>query len=171
MQAIRDGGSNYCGPTSLSAITGVGTKSITRIIQKVRNNNRKVTGIAVIEAMALMKAMGVQSNLIHQPSGAKAPRLSSWLTRNKKKGMTYLIVVTGHMLVVRDNEVVCTQFGGMAGPLSASKSLFKNVKFVWEILNPPTESAPAKAPIKGQPVASFQTTLGNVSFFSGKVGA
>lgn len=169
MQAILDGGSSYCGPTSLSAISGVGTKTITRMIQETRRNTRKVTGIAVIEAMAMMKKLKIKNELIYNKAVSKSKyNLASWVAKNGKSGVTYLVVVTGHMLVVRDRRVVCTQWKGMEGNLAESKSLFKMVKFVWKIENS-NESQKIATELSGNPVATFETAMGSVSFFGGKI--
>jgi hypothetical protein len=170
MKAIYDGGSTYCVPTSLSAVTGVGTKKITEIIQKLRKNKRKVTGVSVMEIKQLFNLLKIEAEPTMLPGDRI--RLSKWATYIRQKGVVYLVLTRSHMMVIRDSEVICTQFKGCVGPLGQSKFLKSEIRMAYAVKNPATVNeivTQGAERIKGNPMASFRTSFGTIGIFSGSV--
>lgn len=127
--AILDG-SGYCGPTSLSAVTGFGTKRLCKALRLI-TGKAAIKGLPVSGMDCFLKKFGLSARGRQRPpERVTLAKFQDWHTR---KGVAYLVNVTGHYLVIRDDRVCCTQFRGKVSALADSKYLRSNVKNFWVI--------------------------------------
>lgn len=130
-------GSTYCGPTSLSAVTGVGTKELCAIIRSKFPYIKVVKGVSVDTMISMLDHFGLEYT---KPSKAFKPcNLRTWLRDYRARDTTYILNLTGHYVVVRNDEIICTQFNGKITPICQSKYLGTRVKRYYVIESEPKE--------------------------------
>lgn len=134
-QPAKINGSKYCGPTVLSAVTGIGTKELCQIIRFINPNRKMVKGLSNHDLSETLKYCGVNT----QDSYPRKINLRNWIKLNKKPDITYIINVSNHYLVIKNGYVICTQFGGRIESLCRSKYLGCQVHRVWQILTEPSK--------------------------------
>lgn len=130
-------GSKYCGPTSISCVTGVGTKEICKVVRDKFPWRKQVKGLFNKELLVTLDHFGVK----YQQIKMTCCTLRNWVDGYMRKGTTYILNLTGHYVVVSGDEIVCTQFKGQRTPLSNSKYLRTQVLKAWMITSEPKASA------------------------------
>ena len=136
------GASRYCGPTSLSAITGHGTAKITRWVRR-RTGQQYVKGMTSKLAVEYLKANGYEVELAWEqtkwglgwPPGTDglAITLRRFIEYHARPRDVYLVNVTGHFLVLHAGQIVCTSSGGRPIPASSSNYNRCRVKKAWRV--------------------------------------
>ena len=120
---VRLNGSKYCGPVSLSALTGHGTRYITEKIRdryglyRVRGMQTEWCVWYLVEHGLNCKRMAIKGR----------PNLRQWHEDYARKDETYLVGLTDHLVVIRNGMIVCTQFRGVPKCLAMSRYLRKRV--------------------------------------------
>jgi len=134
------GASHYCGPTSLSAITGLGTGTITKIVRKMRQKNGRaqaVKGMWNDEMLHVLKLLKYQAEITFRywevKSGEKRTTFAKWADYHADKTSVYLVQLTGHYVVYHSGRVVCTSKNGRLHPVAENRHLRKMVKRVWRV--------------------------------------
>lgn len=131
-------GNGYCGPTSISAVTGLKTGDITVVLRKLNRNRIRVRGINDYELLMALNYFGVKYSRCKNYK--KMCNLRNWISDYMGRDKTYILRLTGHYIVVRNGKVVCTQFRGKITDISKSKYLGSRVKRFWEIESEPSRS-------------------------------
>lgn len=143
--AKYDGGSRYCGPTSLSAITGHPTSKITRRIRQMTNRTA-IKGMFNYEVLEYLRQSGYTVEEVYRslagknwparfitPTRGPAITLRRFIEYHQRGRDVYLVNVTGHYLVLFGSEVVCTSAAGQPRPALESKYLRCKVKYAWRV--------------------------------------
>ena len=68
MNEIQFGKNRYCGPSALSAVLGITTDEAEKLLQKLRNNKRKVTGVYLYELQSVLNLFGRKATIV-EPKG------------------------------------------------------------------------------------------------------
>jgi hypothetical protein len=131
-------GNGYCGPTSISAVTGLKTSDIAAVLRKLNQNRIRVRGINDYELLMALNYFGVKYSRCKNYK--KMCNLRNWISGYMGRDKTYILRLTGHYIVVRNGKVVCTQFRGKITDISKSKYLGSRVKRFWEIESEPSRS-------------------------------
>lgn len=131
--AIRNG-NRYCGPTSLSCVTGKPTKEIAAIIRHYFPRIKRVVGTPSTAITKVLQHYQVKASF-----RCLSGTFRSWIANWQRKDTTYILWVSNHYLVVRNNQVVCTQFRGQIGDINLSKYLRCRVSGHWVIESEPKE--------------------------------
>jgi len=131
---VRLNGNKYCGPTSLSALTGHSTSYITTKIRQ-KFNVCRVRGMYMEWCIWYLQHAGISCTITKFPQPIT---LKNWHENHARKDTTYFIGLTGHFVVVRNGKIVCTQFKGIPKNIHFSKYLRKQVKSVYIISGEPT---------------------------------
>lgn len=131
-------GNGYCGPTSISAVTGLKTSDIAAVLRKLNQNRIRVRGINDYELLMALNHFGVKYSRCKNYK--KMCNLRNWISGYMGRDKTYILRLTGHYIVVRNGKVVCTQFRGKITDISKSKYLGSRVKRFWEIESEPSRS-------------------------------
>ncbi len=131
-QAAKVNGSGYCGPTSLSAVTGVGTKEIAQTVRHYYPSIKRVCGLENMVLTKVLDHFGVKNR--HKSCRGT---LRSWVEDYRRPNTAYIVHVSSHYLVVYNDQVVCTQFGGKVGLLADSNYLRCRVSGFWMIESDP----------------------------------
>lgn len=127
-------GSKYCGPTSLSCVSGIGTKEICKIVRHLDSRRKRIRGMYNREMEKVLDYLNIGWKLLN----FKKCTLSNWVEGYRRTGATYILNVSRHYLVLKDDKVVCTQFKGEIGELKNSKYLRCRVNKVWMVLSEPS---------------------------------
>lgn len=139
--AAPGNGTHYCGATAISAVTGM---PITRVEDFVlahrtrepvsprkglRNAAARVTTMWSREIEPVLASIGVQA----KSEGWLWSRISlaRWLRVKAKPDTTYIVLITGHFVAVRNFMLVDTRY---RTPTPVAKAYARcRVKWVWEI--------------------------------------
>ena len=142
LHEVKINGNRYCGPTSLSALTGHSTSYIT---SKVRNKFavQRVRGMHTRWCLWYMNEAGLSYT---EKSFRKPCNLRNWHSNYARRDITYFVALTTHFVVIRNGMIVCTQFKGVAKPIALSKHLRKQVQSVYEIKGTPNPEIVQKKP-------------------------
>lgn len=146
--AVYDGGgSRYCGPTSLSAITGHDTATITKFIRR-KFRPGPVKGMHNKEAIAYLRHCGYEVDLVYRSARlgycasheigkvrpvTKPMNLRKWIDEYARGREVYLINVTQHYVVLHSGMIVCTSRSGKPVPAGEIKSMSKQAERVWRV--------------------------------------
>ena len=137
--AVRNG-NRYCGPVSLSAVTGIGTKEIAQTVRHYYPSIKRVCGLEDIVLTTVLDHFGVKYT-----TNSCNGTLRSWVENYRRPNIPYIVMTSSHYLVVYNDQVVCTQFGGKIALLADSKYLRCRVHRYWLIKsNPKIEIVGAK---------------------------
>ena len=126
-QAAKVNGSKYCGPTALSALTGMGTKEICRAIRKATGMGQ-VKGLHELHAVRFLRQFGMKVK--PTPAGGS---LAAWCSEWACSAAVHLVIPANHYVVINGKQIVCTQFRGQIADLAQSKYLRCRVKLAWEV--------------------------------------
>jgi hypothetical protein len=126
------GSSTYCGPTSLSAITGHGTGMVTKWVRDTYRL-KCVKGMRVPYAIGYLKAKGYTVDRVWGRYANGRCTLGRFVDFHARPRDVYLVNVTGHYLVLHAGKVVCTSSGGQIRPASANKHLRRQVVNAWRV--------------------------------------
>ena len=130
----------FCGPGALSAITGrtaeCGAAWIN--VERGRPAWRLVQGCSNHQVRRALRKLGYIArrqyvcNVITRSGRFLKPTVMQWLDQRIHKSATYLVVVTGHYVVVRGNQLVDNQHGNPVH-VERSKHIRKRVRMVFII--------------------------------------
>lgn len=129
--AIVDG-SGYCGPTCLSALTGIGTRQIARVLRS-RFALRAVRGLTVSQMQWFIEAAGYQ----FAPTSVTPNTIDS----GRAGDGVYLVELENHWMLWRGSKIICTEFSGHVRDVSDSKYRHDRVVATYEITGEVSESA------------------------------
>lgn len=145
--ANYDGYSRYCGPATLSAITGKGTAEICRSLRKMFALDA-IKGMTNYQMLEYLKAAGYSVELVYRAVGGSAAgwagrvivapsglpmNFKKWHEENARGRDVYLVEVTGHYVALHNGQMVCTLNGGMLRSVANCRSYRKQVKRVWRV--------------------------------------
>lgn len=125
-------GSSYCGPTSLSCVSGIGTKEISKIIRHYFPRRTRIKGMYPKELEETLFHLDI--NFTKHKANCN---LSAWTKYFQKPNAVYILNLTTHFLAVCNGNIVCTQFHGKIAAITDSKYLKKDVLFFYEIKSNP----------------------------------
>ena len=140
-------GTGYCGPTVLSAITGIGTSYISRIARQ-DTKRRCIKGMSNKQLEKVLNFFSIK----FEKKTCKGT-VNQWVYDYRRRDVTYILNVTNHYIAIRNDQVICTQFKGVITPLSGSKYLRTQVKAFWII-----ESEPKKVKLPEPPKPKRKTS-------------
>ena len=93
-----------CGVTAVAIAAGVTFQVAWDILKKIGNRNGNWKGVTYVhQQVTALKELGVK----YQHNYIKGrPTLQQWVQWETKPGVTYMVVTTGHVQVVKDGKVV-----------------------------------------------------------------
>lgn len=133
------GTNRFCGPTVLSALTGLSTDDCAAVARTLRER-RAVKGMQDWELMATLRKLGGQA--FHYAHNGARQSLELWMesrseTQRKK---LYVVTVSEHYVLVRGDLVLCSWTRGEWMHILSHP--FRNKRFVSAILvEPPAKKA------------------------------
>lgn len=145
--ANYDGYSRYCGPTTLSAITGKGTAEICRSLRTMFARD-SIKGMHNFEMLEYLKQVGYSVELVYQAVGGSAAgwagrvveapsglpmTFKKWHRENARSRDVYLVQVTKHYVALHNGQVVCTSNNGRICSIDEYRLGRKQVKKVWRV--------------------------------------
>lgn len=113
---VKGDRNRYCGPSAISAITGMNTGEAARMIRHV-GGRKSVKGSADWEVRRVLESCGIRSN--RETFGlklgkSKGPTLAAWLRHTVKERTAkrvFLIVAGWHYQLVQGRRIVCGILG------------------------------------------------------------
>lgn len=99
-------GNRYCGPSAISAVTGLTTDEAAALI-RFKHNKRKVTGTHPKHVTGVLYDCGIHAMVVKVEG---RPTLAGWLNLNAYRltpGRVYLIVAGNHWQLVECDSYVC----------------------------------------------------------------
>jgi len=148
---VKGDKNRYCGPSVISAITGINTGEAARLIRHV-GGRRSVKGSYTYEVKEALEMCGIRSQWEHfglQLSGSnRGPTLAAWLRHTKKERTAkrvFLIVAGWHYQLVQGRRIVC---GILGEPTSIRGKRVKRrarVSNVWELTAEGKVTIPSEA--------------------------
>ena len=105
---IPTGKNRYCGPFAIAALTGGTTDDASRLV-------RSFTGRRYIKWMytsEVAKALQLRGKAIRRVNWRRRerPTLNQWINTHAKPDTSYVVLVTGHFIVVSNNRYACSEF-------------------------------------------------------------
>lgn len=136
------GASRYCGPTSLSALTGMGTADITLKLRRQRMSGKPVKGMDNSEMEYFLERAGYTVERVfgrpRKPGWGRVTvesiTLSKWLEWRADRRSMYLIHIGHHYVCYQwGRGMVCTSRGGVLHDASTNRYLRSRVKNAWRV--------------------------------------
>ena len=146
----RADGNRYCGPSVISAVTGMTTGEAARLIRHV-GGRKSVKGSYTSEVTGALSMCGIKStyqNFGLKLGRSKGPTLAAWLRHTVKERTAkrvFLIVAGHHFQLVQGRRYVC---GIVGEPVSVRHKRVKRrarVSNVYELSSLGTIQIPAEA--------------------------
>jgi len=136
----------YCGPSVISALTGMGTGEAARLIRAV-SGKTAVKGTSVPALWKALRRCGIESAGRWVPPSGEKPTLAAWLatTAGDRGGRVFLILAGNHWQLVSGNRFVCGQTGEIVGLDHPKVKRRRRVETVWTLTTPLGVSVPAEA--------------------------
>jgi len=154
---VKGDKNRYCGPSVISAITGINTGEAARLIRHV-GGRRSVKGSYTYEVKEALELCGIRSQWEHfglQLSGSnRGPTLAAWLRHTKKERTAkrvFLIIAGNHYQLVQGRRIVCGILGEPTSIRSKSVKRRARVSGCYElhsmgkICKPPEAIKPKKS--------------------------
>lgn len=160
---VKGDKNRYCGPSAISAITGMNTGEAARMIRHV-SGRKSVKGSADWEVREVLERCGIRSvreNFGLKLGRSKGPTLAAWLRHTKKERTAkrvFLIVAGWHYQLVQGRRIVC---GILGEPTSIRDKRVKRrarVAEVFELHSMGKICKPPEAIKPKRPVNSYYNT-------------
>lgn len=137
------GKNHYCGPTALSAITGLSRDDIAAMARQ-HSGRRAIKGMFDGEAFAVIRQLGGSVRVARDYRGERET-LAQWLDRRPDylRDQVLLVAVTGHYVAVLRDIVVCSMQGGEARHILSARCRNHQLRAAWAIELPPHVKPPA----------------------------
>ncbi len=126
-------GNTFCGPCSISAVSGIGTKEIAKIVRHYNPTRLRACGIWNTDLINVLNHLGIKWE--KQKANCN---LLAWTRYFQKRNAVYILHLKNHFVTVRNDKIVCTQFWGKVTPIEQSKYLKNKVVAFYEIKSDPT---------------------------------
>lgn len=124
----------YCGPSALSAITGLSTGDTAAPLRKV-SGKRKIVGTATCHMKTALEQLGYHTGCAfdyeHLPAKGR-PTLLQWAKQRDDLSETYLLSVGHHWAVVQGRRYVCGMVNRIV-PIKQAPKKRARVKAAWRI--------------------------------------
>ncbi len=124
----------YCGPSALSALTGLSTGDTAALLRKV-SGKRSIKGTHTRHMKVALEWLGYRTgcdfDYEHLPARGR-PTLLRWAKGRPDKSATYLLSVGHHWAVVQGRRYVCGIIGSIV-PIKESPKKRAKVKAAWRI--------------------------------------
>ena len=101
------GKNRYCGPFAIAALTGGTTDDASRLVRSF-TGRRAIKYMYTDELKEALIRRGKKLKHISFPKGCR-PTLSQWIAKHAKPDTSYVVLVTGHYVVVSNNRFACSQ--------------------------------------------------------------
>lgn len=100
----------YCGPFAISVITGAGFEQVRSVSNSVANRplNQGICGMSEWNVLKALQELGFWTQLAykwHNKDYQKKLTFKEWLKRDRADCI-YLVVLTGHYVVVKGNQFI-----------------------------------------------------------------
>lgn len=116
-------GSKYCGPTSISCLTGHPTGYVCEKIRARFPNYKRIRGLHPNALLWYLRDIAKLTVIGNHDKSTEWGTLNTWRALYQKRDVVYLIIVSNHYIVLKNNEVCCTQFKGKIESIEKSKYL------------------------------------------------
>lgn len=111
------GKNSYCGPTAISALTGISKDDVAAIVRK-QTGRPSVKGMHTHEAVHVLNEVGCGIQILVRDKAKyhRRPTLAKWMEDRtpEQRELPMLVEVTGHYVAVLRDTVVCSMQGGEA---------------------------------------------------------
>lgn len=129
----------YCGPSAISAVTGMNSGEAARLIRRA-TGSASVKGTSSFAMEHALYCCGVSMNRLHSGDpdvdGSSSPTLAAWFkstSKIRKGGRVFLVSAGNHWQLVRNARFVCGLTKEVV-PLTHDKVRRRaRVKAVWEL--------------------------------------
>lgn len=151
LRAPKNTGNKYCGPSAISAITGIGTAEAATVIRSI-TGQRAVKGTRHSAMEIALYKLGYRTKLVKSsPDGKTKPTLAQWLKASKEMrtaGRIFLVCAGHHYQVISGRRYVCGIVGEVVSVRHEGVKRRARVTKVWEVekFGEPTFRFPAKRP-------------------------
>ena len=125
----------YCGPSALSAITGLLTDDTARHLRRV-TGKRAIRGTHNWAMLRVLRQLGYRACLVCAPTRDERPTLTSWLRESKGMrtgGRVFLVVAGHHYQVISGRRFVDSKTRQIVGIKHEKVKRRARVARVWEI--------------------------------------
>lgn len=102
-------GNRFCGPSALSAITGLPTDSTAQML-RMTTGRRQITGVGIVPMIKVLHGCGFLVTKAHDFTGPgrRRPTLAEWLDWEERDvEEAYLVIAGNHWQVIKGDEYVC----------------------------------------------------------------
>jgi len=151
----------YCGPSAISALTGMGTGEAARLLRAV-SRKASIKGTHNIHMLRALTRCGIRTVDRWAPVEDLRPTLAQWLraTAGKRGGKVMLVLAGNHYQLVSGNRFVCGQTGEVVGFDHPKVKRRRRVEEVWtlEARDGVTIPAEARKPKAGPDTAAQPRT-------------
>jgi len=106
----------YCGPSAISALTGMGTGEAARLLRAV-SRKASIKGTSNIYMLRALQRCGIRSTDLWSPLKDERPTLAQWLraSAGRRGGKVLLVIAGNHYQVISGNRFVCGLTGDIVG--------------------------------------------------------
>ncbi|MFM1815824.1 MAG: hypothetical protein RLZ98_2519 [Pseudomonadota bacterium] len=122
----------WCGPTAVSAITGIDPAEVHRVIQHSRGG-KAVMGTYPHELELALNHFGYRLVWVEDRS-ADPPTLATWERERADMEAAYIVMVTGHWVAVRGRWFCDTFTRGEPVPIKKAPRRRKRVQHVYKVV-------------------------------------
>jgi hypothetical protein len=106
-------GNRYCGPSVISAITGLDTGEAAAVIRSI-TGQRAVTGTSYSGCRQALRQLGYRTQVLYEAERGKGITLAAWLKQSKEirtAGRVFLICAGWHWQIVSGRRYTCGRVG------------------------------------------------------------
>jgi len=132
----KNTGNQYCGPSAISAITGIGTAEAATVIRSVTGQRFVKSATYSGVTVALSKLGYKATQLKSSPDGIKQPTLAGWLKASKSirtPGRVFLVCAGQHYQVISGRRYVCGIIKDVVSVRHEKIKRRARVARVWEV--------------------------------------
>ena len=98
------GKNSYCGPFAIAALTGRTTDDVAALVRSF-TGRRYIKWMCTSDVERALRRLG---RTVRTTRFGKAPTLNQWINKYAKPDTSYVVLVTGHFIVVRNNRYACS---------------------------------------------------------------
>lgn len=146
-------GNRFCGPSAISAVTGITTDEAAQLIRSV-SGRRMVTGTGDFEIQQALARCGISMRMVQHASVARGPTLAAWLKDSRAlrtADRVFLVVAGNHWQVVSGRRYVCGITKDVVGFDHPKVKRRAKVTTVYELTAPKGVTLPTKLMAKPGP--------------------
>lgn len=105
---IQHCNNKYCGPSAISALTGLPTNQCTAIIREVNDHGNAVRGFGPQPMLRTLYALGIGARQVRDKADkTQKKNLRTWVKDHSKGDDIYLVIAGNHWIIVNGKHAMC----------------------------------------------------------------